>query len=115
MFPDGQQQIDIQILADPIHQRLVGLDMPEDGGVNSLAQTLQLQSCLLELLLVGVEIPLQERKAEGQGLSPDEGGIEFVGASLLLVGEMQEMGDIVAVVHSFVAGVAAVLSARPER
>ena len=34
-------------------------------------------------------------------------------AGLLLVGEMQEMGDPVAVVHGFVAGEAAILSARP--
>jgi len=36
-----------------------------------------------------------------------------VRAGLLLVGEMQDMSDILAVKHYFVAGVAAVLSARP--
>jgi hypothetical protein len=46
-------------------------------------------------------------------LTSDEGGIEFVRAGLLLVGEMQDMGDILAVKHYFVAGVAAVLAARP--
>jgi hypothetical protein len=34
-------------------------------------------------------------------------------AGLLLVDEIQEMGDVVAVVHGFVAGVAAILAARP--
>jgi hypothetical protein len=34
-------------------------------------------------------------------------------AGLLLIGEMQEMGDIEAVVHGFVAGEAAVLAAGP--
>ena len=87
--------------------------MPENGGVNSLALTSQLQGRLLELLLVGMKIPLQERKAEGLRLRLDEGGVELMGAGLLEVGEMQEIGDIVAVVHSFVAGVAAILSTRP--
>lgn len=73
----------------------------------------QLQDSFLELLLLGAEIPLQVRKAGGLGLSPDEGGVELMRADLLLVGEMQEMGDSVAVVHGFVAGVAAVLAARP--
>ncbi|MFZ2471185.1 MAG: hypothetical protein WAW52_04500 [Methanothrix sp.] len=73
----------------------------------------QLPDSFLELLLVGMKIPLQERKAEGLGLGQDEGGVEFVLAGLLLVGEMQEVGDSVAVVHGFVAGEAAVLSARP--
>jgi len=53
------------------------------------------------------------RKAEGLGLSPDEGGVELMRAGLLLVGEMQEMGDSVAVVHDFVAEEAAVLAAFP--
>jgi len=46
-------------------------------------------------------------------LGPDEGRIELVRAGLLEVSEMQEMGDIVAVIYGFVAGVAAVLSACP--
>jgi hypothetical protein len=46
-------------------------------------------------------------------LSPDEGGVELMRAGLLLVGEMQEMGDVVAVIHGFVAGEAAVLAACP--
>jgi hypothetical protein len=71
----------------------------------------QLPDSFLELLLLGAEIPLQEGKAGGLG--PDEGGVELVRAGLLLVGEMQEMGDPVAVVHGFVAGEAAVLAARP--
>jgi len=74
-FPDGQNQIDIQITADSIHQRLVGLDVPENGGVNYLALTLQLQGRLLKLLLVGMKIPLQQRKAESQGLCLDEGWV----------------------------------------
>jgi hypothetical protein len=73
----------------------------------------QLQDSVLELLLVGAEIPLQEGEAEGLGLSPDEGRVQFMRAGLLLVGEMQEMGDVVAVVHGFVAGVVAVLAACP--
>jgi hypothetical protein len=32
-------------------------------------------------------------------LSPDEGGVELMPAGLLLVGEMQEMSDVVAAVH----------------
>ena len=35
LLPDGQNQIEIQITADPIHQQLMGLDVPENGGVNS--------------------------------------------------------------------------------
>lgn len=60
-----------------------------------------------------MKIQLLERKAGGLSQSQDEGRIEFMRADLLLVGEMQERGDIAAVVHSFVARVAAVLSARP--
>ena len=71
----------------------------------------QLPDNFLELLLLGAEIPTQEGKAGGLGA--DEGGVDFVRAGLLLVGEMQEMGDVVAVVHGFVAGEAAVLAARP--
>ncbi len=76
----------------------------------------QLQDIFLELLLLlllGAEIPLQEGKTKGLGLSPDEGRVELVRAGLLLVGEMPEMGDPVAVVHGFVAGEAAVLAVRP--
>lgn len=73
----------------------------------------QLPDSFLELLLLGAEIPLQEGKAGDLGLSPDEGGIEIVRAGLLLVGKMQETGDIAAVFHGFVALFAAVLSARP--
>jgi hypothetical protein len=75
----------------------------------------QHQDSFLELLLslLGAEIPLQVRKAGGLGLSPDKGRVELVRAGLLLVGEMQEMGDVVAVVHGFIAGEAAVLAACP--
>ena len=114
-FPDGQNQIDIQITADSIHQRLVGLDVPENSGVNSLALRPQLQSHLFKLLLVGMKIRLQEVKAGVLGLLPDESWVEFMRAGLLEVGEMQEIYDIVAFVHSFVAGATAILSARPER
>ncbi len=40
-------------------------------------------------------------------------GVELVGTGLLLVSEMQEMGDIVAAVYGFVALQVAVLAARP--
>ena len=56
---------------------------------------------LLLLLLLGAEIPLQEGKAGGLGLSPDEGGVELMRAGLLLVGEML---GIVVVGHGFLAG-----------
>ena len=68
---------------------------------------------LLLLLLLGAEIPRQEGKADSLGRSPDEGGVEFMRAGLLQVGEMQEMGDIVAVFQGFAAGEAVVLAARP--
>ena len=82
----------------------------------SLALCRQLPDSFLELLLLlllGAEILRQEGKAEGLVLSSDEGGVELVRAGLLLVGEMQEMGDSVAVVHGFVAGEAAVLASCP--
>jgi len=93
----------------------VGLDVPENSGVNSLALRPQLQSHLFKLLLVGMKIRLQEVKAGVLGLLPDESWVEFMRAGLLEVGEMQEIYDIVAFVHSFVAGATAILSARPER
>jgi len=50
----------------------MSLDVPENGGVNYLALCPQLQGRLLELILIGMKILLQERKAEGLGLRPDE-------------------------------------------
>lgn len=72
-----------------------------DQGVKFVGQ---FQDSFLELLLIGAEIPLQEGKADSLGLSPVEGGVEFMRAGLLQILEVQEMGDPVDVVHSFVAG-----------
>ena len=46
----------------------MGLDVSEDGGVNSLALGLQLPDRYLELHLVGAKISLQEEKDGGLGL-----------------------------------------------